>query len=82
MCFKTKRLWSKPLGERDNTDYCYIQQDGTPDASFFAPDCFHFSSKGHAAAGQELWNNMVSVSYCKYFDDFLRMKYDKTMHVR
>lgn len=34
-------------------------EDGNPDHSFFAPDCFHLSSKGHAAAGKELWNNMI-----------------------
>lgn len=33
--------------------------DGTPDFGFFAPDCFHFSSKGHATAGASLWNNMM-----------------------
>ena len=25
----------------------------------FGQDCFHFSSKGHAAAAVALWNNMV-----------------------
>jgi len=33
--------------------------DGTPDKSYFAPDCFHFSTKSHAAAGLALWNNMM-----------------------
>jgi len=33
--------------------------DGTPDYSYFAPDCFHFSGKSHAAAGLSLWNNML-----------------------
>ncbi|CAF0947262.1 unnamed protein product [Rotaria sp. Silwood1] len=33
--------------------------DGKPDFSYFAPDCFHFSSKGHEAAAVELWNNMM-----------------------
>ena len=28
--------------------------------SYFAPDCFHFSIKGHNAAGKGLWNNVVS----------------------
>lgn len=35
------------------------QSNGQPDWSFFAPDCFHFSAKGHAAAGEALWNNMM-----------------------
>jgi len=34
------------------------QEDGNPDLSFFAPDCFHWSSKGHAAAATMLWNGM------------------------
>ncbi|XP_051684705.2 phospholipase B1, membrane-associated isoform X2 [Oryctolagus cuniculus] len=34
-------------------------QDGLPDNSFFAPDCFHFSSKAHAHAASALWNNML-----------------------
>ncbi|UJR11322.1 hypothetical protein I4U23_015503 [Adineta vaga] len=28
------------------------------DFSYFAPDCFHFSAKGHAVASLSLWNNM------------------------
>jgi len=35
------------------------KSNGQPDWSFFAPDCFHFSAKGHAAAGEALWNNML-----------------------
>lgn len=34
--------------------------NGTPDYSLFAPDCFHFSTTGHSAAGVELWNNMIT----------------------
>ncbi|XP_059972914.1 phospholipase B1, membrane-associated [Mesoplodon densirostris] len=33
--------------------------EGLPDSSFFAPDCFHFSSKAHACAARALWNNML-----------------------
>jgi len=33
--------------------------DGLADFSYFAPDCFHFSQKGHEAAAVELWNNMM-----------------------
>ncbi|XP_054939593.1 phospholipase B1, membrane-associated, partial [Physeter macrocephalus] len=33
--------------------------EGLPDSSFFAPDCFHFSSKTHAHAARALWNNML-----------------------
>ncbi|KAM9635478.1 phospholipase B1, membrane-associated [Trichechus inunguis] len=33
--------------------------EGLPDRSFFAPDCFHFSSKSHARAASGLWNNML-----------------------
>ncbi|CAK8680401.1 phospholipase B1, membrane-associated-like [Clavelina lepadiformis] len=34
-------------------------EDGLVDATFFAPDCFHFSSKGHAMGALNLWNNMM-----------------------
>jgi len=33
--------------------------NGTPDFSYFSPDCFHFSQKGHESAAIELWNNMM-----------------------
>ncbi|XP_073905509.1 phospholipase B1, membrane-associated isoform X1 [Castor canadensis] len=33
--------------------------EGLPDRSFFAPDCFHFSSKSHAHAATALWKNML-----------------------
>ncbi|CAF2407049.1 unnamed protein product [Rotaria sp. Silwood2] len=29
------------------------------DFSYFAPDCFHFSGKGHSQAALSLWNNML-----------------------
>jgi len=32
---------------------------GQPDSSYFAPDCFHFSGKAHAAAAIGLFNNLV-----------------------
>jgi len=35
------------------------KSDGLPDFSYFSPDCFHFSQKGHEAAGIQLWNNMM-----------------------
>ncbi|NWV05930.1 PLB1 Phospholipase, partial [Ptilonorhynchus violaceus] len=34
-------------------------QEGWPDASYFAPDCFHFSQKAHSQAARALWNNML-----------------------
>uniref|UniRef100_A0AAF5DKC0 Ig-like domain-containing protein n=1 Tax=Strongyloides stercoralis TaxID=6248 RepID=A0AAF5DKC0_STRER len=33
--------------------------NGTVDISFFAPDCFHFSQKGHAIVASHLWKNML-----------------------
>ncbi|KAM5291657.1 phospholipase B1, membrane-associated [Ctenodactylus gundi] len=33
--------------------------EGMPDHTFFAPDCFHFSSKAHARAAAGLWKNML-----------------------
>jgi len=35
------------------------QPNGEPDWDYFAPDCFHFSQKGHAASAVGLWNNMI-----------------------
>ncbi|NXP58094.1 PLB1 Phospholipase, partial [Chloropsis cyanopogon] len=34
-------------------------QEGWPDDSYFAPDCFHFSQKTHSQAARALWNNMM-----------------------
>ncbi|XP_054849217.1 phospholipase B1, membrane-associated [Eublepharis macularius] len=34
-------------------------KEGLPDASFFAPDCFHFQQKSHSQAARALWNNML-----------------------
>jgi len=34
-------------------------ENGEVDATFFAPDCFHFSSKGHGMGAINLWNNML-----------------------
>jgi len=32
---------------------------GLVDQSYFAPDCFHFSGKAHAASALALWNSMI-----------------------
>ena len=40
-----------------------MMQNGEADGSYFAPDCFHFSSRGHAVGAKDLWNNMVSFGY-------------------
>ncbi|NXK84726.1 PLB1 Phospholipase, partial [Amazona guildingii] len=34
-------------------------EEGLPDSSYFAPDCFHFSQKTHSQAARALWNNMM-----------------------
>ncbi|XP_031958664.1 phospholipase B1, membrane-associated isoform X4 [Corvus moneduloides] len=34
-------------------------QEGSPDSSYFAPDCFHFSQKAHSQVARALWNNML-----------------------
>ncbi|NXG52687.1 PLB1 Phospholipase, partial [Psilopogon haemacephalus] len=34
-------------------------EEGSPDRSYFAPDCFHFSQKTHSQAARALWNNML-----------------------
>ncbi|XP_038128874.1 phospholipase B1, membrane-associated isoform X2 [Cyprinodon tularosa] len=33
-------------------------EDGRPDRSYFAPDCFHLSQKSHTLMARSLWNNM------------------------
>ncbi|XP_076464552.1 phospholipase B1, membrane-associated-like [Babylonia areolata] len=37
-----------------------MKDDKHPDLSYFAPDCFHLSAKGQAAAALALWNNMIT----------------------
>ena len=39
--------------------FAILQPDDDPDLSYFAPDCFHLSLKGHRAAAEALWNNMI-----------------------
>ncbi|XP_069743819.1 phospholipase B1, membrane-associated isoform X2 [Narcine bancroftii] len=34
-------------------------ENGHPDTSFFAPDCFHLSRKFHSQVARSLWNNML-----------------------
>ncbi|XP_038654995.1 phospholipase B1, membrane-associated [Scyliorhinus canicula] len=36
-----------------------ILENGRPDISFFAPDCFHLSRKFHVQMSKALWNNML-----------------------
>ncbi|XP_033102860.1 phospholipase B1, membrane-associated-like isoform X2 [Anneissia japonica] len=36
-----------------------VDKDGNGDLTYFAPDCFHFSLKSHAAGSVGLWNNMI-----------------------
>lgn len=66
------KVWDLYLSERYDTreDFTVILQPffeetsppqgdgGTFDLSYFAPDCFHFSKKGHNLAGQALWNSL------------------------
>jgi len=64
-------LWDLILSERYDTreDFTVVIQpffeettvpvtDGEYDLSYFAPDCFHFSKKGHNTAGRALWNSL------------------------
>ncbi|XP_056401772.1 phospholipase B1, membrane-associated-like isoform X2 [Hyla sarda] len=37
-----------------------IDHDGIIDFSFFTPDCFHLTVKGHEQMAKGLWNNMVT----------------------
>ncbi|XP_078398995.1 phospholipase B1, membrane-associated [Cetorhinus maximus] len=36
-----------------------VLENGHPDLSFFAPDCFHLSRKFHTQMSRALWNNML-----------------------
>ncbi|KAI1895188.1 hypothetical protein AGOR_G00103740 [Albula goreensis] len=36
-----------------------LLDDGRPDRSYFAPDCFHLSQKSHTLMARALWNNML-----------------------
>ncbi|XP_067939014.1 phospholipase B1, membrane-associated-like [Watersipora subatra] len=36
-----------------------LDEDGEPDMSYFAQDCFHFSTKGQNRAGIGLWNSLI-----------------------
>ncbi|KAM4694182.1 phospholipase B1, membrane-associated [Discoglossus pictus] len=36
-----------------------VGEDGIPDRSFMAPDCFHFGEKAHAQGARGLWKNML-----------------------
>lgn len=39
--------------------FLLLSQNGKPDLSFFAADCFHFTARGYAEMAMALWNNMV-----------------------
>ncbi|KAJ9576076.1 hypothetical protein L9F63_007041, partial [Diploptera punctata] len=41
--------------------------DNRTDYSYLAADCFHLSQKGHAAAANSLWNNMMEPSNKKTY---------------
>lgn len=36
-----------------------LDQDGNPDVSYFSPDCFHPSQKGHSQLARALWNAVL-----------------------
>lgn len=42
--------------------------------SFFTPDCFHFTIKGHEELAKGLWNNMVSLTGEKDLKDVSLLK--------
>uniref|UniRef100_A0A803TI29 Uncharacterized protein n=1 Tax=Anolis carolinensis TaxID=28377 RepID=A0A803TI29_ANOCA len=48
-----------------------LNNDGKPDLSFFAIDCFHFSERGHAEMAIALWNNMLEpVGHKQSYNNF------------
>ncbi|KAK0137020.1 Phospholipase B1, membrane-associated [Merluccius polli] len=36
-----------------------LTAEGKPDANYMAPDCFHFSERGHADMARAVWSNML-----------------------
>ncbi|XP_071972841.1 phospholipase B1, membrane-associated-like [Engystomops pustulosus] len=52
-------------------------QDGFIDYSFFTPDCFHLTVKGHEQMAKALWNNMFqpegNKSYLKTFSEEVKL---------
>uniref|UniRef100_A0A3B4AGS7 Uncharacterized protein n=1 Tax=Periophthalmus magnuspinnatus TaxID=409849 RepID=A0A3B4AGS7_9GOBI len=36
-----------------------LNDEGSPDTTYFSEDCFHFSERGHSNMATALWNNMV-----------------------
>ena len=54
----------------------YLKDDGSADYSFFSPDCFHFSTKGHEASAVELWRSMVNflIKFFKIIKRILNIK--------
>ncbi|XP_041121982.1 phospholipase B1, membrane-associated [Polyodon spathula] len=49
--------------------------DGKVDFSYFTPDCFHFTIKGHEEMAKGLWNNMFQPEGKKdLFDTFTNIK--------
>jgi phospholipase B1 len=43
----------------EQTTQAPLDSHGKVDVSFFAPDCFHFSRKGHNVVSRMLWNNIL-----------------------
>ena len=50
------------LGQTHSVCVFILQDNGEIDNSFFAPDCFHLSQKGHYGIAYMLWNVMVTTS--------------------
>ncbi|XP_067420899.1 phospholipase B1, membrane-associated [Emydura macquarii macquarii] len=48
-------------------------EEGLPDSSYFAPDCFHFHQKTHSQGARALWNNMLEPLGEKTDAHFLEM---------
>ncbi|XP_074844506.1 phospholipase B1, membrane-associated [Carettochelys insculpta] len=48
-------------------------EEGLPDSSYFAPDCFHFHQKAHSQVARGLWNSMLEPVGNKTDAHFLEM---------
>lgn len=61
--------------------FYFKSQNGKPDMSFFAVDCFHFSDRGYAEMAMALWNNMVSgcLRSCLFGETYIILSQSTTL---